>query len=690
MKTRERHTRFRILPRAILSFALLLSLLTGCADDSGDNPAETTTGGNLFVKVVDENDLPTPGVIVFSQPFIGKDTTDATGTVFMQHIPAGIYIIKASKADYGSGLMAVKINEGEVINIDIKLEAGVFLEPVVSIISPPRGEEFSYRDTIRIEAMVIDIGDEIDSLSLVWWSSIDDTLHGPVIYGDSTVSFTPDGLNFGHHLVYLFVTDRDDLVGRDSVLLTLRKFIPTIEIITPESGAEYVPGDTIEFEVVAGDRETPLPSLEGTWSSDLDGELGVLSPDSSGRCRFTTGSLSKGDHWIYAQVRDEDGFSVVDSVLIINNLPPAVTLGPPVKTFNSIYLTWSADTSSDFACYHVYAGANMEIATFTNREATSFNHYDINYKTTYYYYVVVENDAGRVKASNIESVEAGIYIDLEGPADKMIGDPKRPCIYTIDRVTNSLRIVNTMTRQLEMVCTIGSNPTDLDIDASGDTLWVATYGATELAAFDLESRTLARVLPVPTYPYKLECARQGRLVYCDEDQWCDLNLVDAATGQILSHKWGISEPDIEMSPSGSSIYTGESQISSGHASRWGIIGDSLVTMDGSEGYSYPSRLIVLSGDGRYIFYRGMMLSAYDLKDVLGETEVVYASNYDGSIVFSQNNIYSTRTFTALRGMPLKSGVLTVPMANSMLYIYDDSTYRIYIYDFRYLSSNQEN
>jgi hypothetical protein len=56
--------------------------------------------------------------------------------------------------------------------------------------------------------------------------------------------------------------------------------------------------------------------ITASWSSDLDGELTTLWPDTSGTAGYETSTLSPGTHTITLSVHDEEDVSCFDTVTL--------------------------------------------------------------------------------------------------------------------------------------------------------------------------------------------------------------------------------------------------------------------------------------------------------------------------------------------------------------------------------------
>src|SRR5688572_7949308 len=56
---------------------------------------------------------------------------------------------------------------------------------------------------------------------------------------------------------------------------------------------------------------------------------------------------------------------------------------------------------------------------------------------------------------------------------RIIADARRPWIYAIDKTNNDVLFINLETRSVEKRLYVGKDPTDADLDATGNLLFVA-------------------------------------------------------------------------------------------------------------------------------------------------------------------------------------------------------------------------
>jgi DNA-binding beta-propeller fold protein YncE len=262
-------------------------------------------------------------------------------------------------------------------------------------------------------------------------------------------------------------------------------------------------------------------------------------------------------------------------------------------------------------------------------------------------------------------------------------DPKRPYLYGVDKVNNSLHFINLNTNTVDKTIYVGSTPVDLDINLEGTTLYVANFGSTEIAMVDLTTQALAGSIFVDTTvgtwsgnPYRLVCTAGDTLVYTSNDQWQDVKLVDATTGTTLSYAGSIYAPALAASPDGTIVYAGGTD-GLNNLTRFNIVNNMLQSVDGSQ--SAGASPVIASRDGQYVFASTQKLLAKNLKTVLGTfSEPILAINNDGSLAVGSGHIFDGTTFAAKRITPLSTSTMAMSADGTTLYLYDTTSSRIYV------------
>ena len=188
-------------------------------------------------------------------------------------------------------------------------------------------------DSLDLVELVTDAEDESEKLTVRWGSSTDGEL--------SNVTATPNNsgevvgfgnLTEGQHAIQLFVTDTTGKETQESVIIDVGppNSAPLCEMLTPLEGAAGAEGSLVSFTGTTSDVDVASDWLSVTWSSDKDGELGSVTPDSSGNIVFSYSNLSVNTHTISMQVSDELGETCTAVRTYTVGTPPIITIDSPL------------------------------------------------------------------------------------------------------------------------------------------------------------------------------------------------------------------------------------------------------------------------------------------------------------------------------------------------------------------------
>ena len=211
---------------------------------------------------------------------------------------------------------------------------------------------------------------------------------------------------------------------------------------------------------------------------------------------------------------------------------------------------------------------------------------------------------------------------------------------------------------------------------------MANFGSTQIATVNLETRAMTASIFVDTTvgtwdgnPYRIACTAGDTLVFTSMDQWNDLKLVNALTGTALHNTASIYTPDLAASPDGTRLYVAGSFDG---VMRFDIVGNMLQQVD-SSGQSGAAKVTV-TRDGRYVFSSAQKLLANNLKSVVGTfSETILAVTSDGSLAVGARSIYDGNTFAVKRATPVLTNTMAISPDDTMLYLYDTTSSRIYLY-----------
>lgn len=365
--------------------------------------------------------------------------------------------------------------------------------------------------------------------------------------------------------------------------------------------------------------------------------------------------------------------------------PPAavIVLSPLSKDSNGVNLRWVSEES--FPGYRVYRsqGGGFSVVNILNDAlATAYRDESVAPGTMYSYRIAGVASDGTEISSNVQSISAGVFVAVNSQVERMLVDPKRPYLYAIDRVNNSLHFVNLTTQTVDKTIFVGSAPTSLDINMAGTELYVANSGSTEIAVVDLTTREKARSLlvePISTstggYPYRVAATTGNTLVFASQDSFSSIRLANAATGATLATATNSYGGPLVASPDGTRVYTGGYYLT-----RFDIVGATIRQVDRSTAFESSTSSVTRSGDGAYLFYGAKKVLSTNLVSTLGTfPELIQVASSNGGLAVGTLRIYDGNMFTAKATLPLSTSLMAISPDDKTLYLYQSVTSRIYLW-----------
>ena len=482
----------------------------------------------------------------------------------------------------------------------------------------------------------------------------------------------------------------------------------TILNLTLPGGIICAEGSELKFDATFINFYYDYSDLSVEWWSNQDGLLHTETPENDDNFTFTTSQLSYNIHTVSVLVRHDQNIISSDSLIVKVILPPAVTLSSIAKDYQSVSLNWNEYPKNDFLNYEVFRSTDSEsfaqeniIAVIDNKSNTSFMDLEIELGRIYYYKVAVRNSNMLSSSSNIESVEPGIFIETANTIRHMLADPNRSYIYAIDYQNDELLFINTESNAIEKTLTIGDGPIDLDIDITGNTLYVISMLDDHISIIDLQSQTLVdtRILPeVATYylddlHYHIACGKENRLFYVDADLKPTLRLLDIDNWTVIN-KWeadGVG--DLAVTEDGNTLFIWDQFLwepyipfqSEAYLKKIDCSNDDLSLVQtsynnvGRDPLDYP--VILYSNDQKVICKRFKFLTSdiSSLDDFFGGKILLVAEEHNKA--FSHNRIYTLSDGLAIEFLPISSTTIAVPFGKKLLYSYQEIPSRIYILPF---------
>ena len=220
----------------------------------------------------------------------------------------GVHTITATISD----------SDGATSTDQINLSVGG--APVANISSPANNAVFLVGAQIDLLGSATDAQDgALTGNSLQWSSSLDGAI-------GSGTSVSTTSLGVGNHSIQLIATDSDGFTDTATLQITVHN-PPMVSITTPSNNAVFNAGANVSMTANATDVEDGnISGAAVTWTSSVDGALG------SGTTVLAV--LSSGWHTITVTATDSLGASVTDSVQLLMNTPPSITIDAPSNNAN--------------------------------------------------------------------------------------------------------------------------------------------------------------------------------------------------------------------------------------------------------------------------------------------------------------------------------------------------------------------
>jgi large repetitive protein len=204
--------------------------------------------------------------------------------------------------------------------------------PVVLINSHADGDLVREGELVTFIGLATDPDDTQGDLTAEWLVNGGEVCE-PAILDEAGETSCTTTFAEGKATVILRVIDGKSASADATVSLEVEgNAAPSISLVSPNFMDEYVAGNPIPFEIFASDVDDDAETLTVTWTSDLDGNLGLeAEPDSNGSIQDSS-TLSQGLHFIKVVVTDPLGSTDSDSISIevqpINE-PPTGTITAP-------------------------------------------------------------------------------------------------------------------------------------------------------------------------------------------------------------------------------------------------------------------------------------------------------------------------------------------------------------------------
>jgi hypothetical protein len=274
---------------------------------------------------------------------------------------------------------------------------------------------------------------------------------------------------------------------------------------------------------------------------------------------------------------------------------------------------------------------------------------------------------------------------------RILRDPQRPWVYAINRQGSEILFINLETASVQNSIYVGLDPSDFDIDSTGNFLYIANKGpgtglpgSWRIGVVSLTNQALVTSYITSVVAENVRAGRPGRLYYNSGfDDWNsgDAHALNTDTGADLS-SFAIVKTHMVIFSDKTHLfgqYTYDGNL--GAMGDFNVSSDEIA-LDDTQYYSpYPYGWdydnYSLSGDNRYLAYGQILFNSTNFLDQLGLfEEQVYALNLDGTVAFGQGSIWDTTTFpihgaaTEIAPMPFPTTVMAFDSNSNVLYAFN--------------------
>ncbi|GEM_PF-3112040 len=232
--------------------------------------------------------------------------------------------------------------------------------------------------------------------------------------------------------------------------------------------------------------------------------------------------------------------------------------------------------------------------------------------------------------------------------------------------------LDSLFKSITRVTRAGTGVTDIAVHEADGRVYVTNWQLGSLLAINLGTFSLERTYAM-TVPgsyrdaYRISAGRAGRLIYEPQDQWVYIGIFNTETGATLSTSFEREGGGIH-DPSGRYYYHGDNNSSGAQIHKLDTVGDVFLktTSNPTKGIGYyGSRTVVMSEDGRRIFYNGLVYDP-NLTTECNLGAIIYSTSADGRFAFGQNTIFDVVTQQAVLAMPAATTVSAYNAATGRL------------------------
>ena len=205
------------------------------------------------------------------------------------------------------------------INIDYTL---VNTAPVINIASPQNSQSYSVKDTINLNFTASDNDGNLQSC----WYKLDNG-NNVSLSGCANTTISASSIGTGNHIIYVYVNDSLGLIGSNSVSFSVINTAPTLNLVSPQNGANYGYNESLALNFSVSDTDN---NLQSCWYNINNGANIILVG-----CANTTFNVAgNGQYTFNIYANDSLGLETSDSATFnVAVSAPTIILNSPIDNY---------------------------------------------------------------------------------------------------------------------------------------------------------------------------------------------------------------------------------------------------------------------------------------------------------------------------------------------------------------------
>jgi DNA-binding beta-propeller fold protein YncE len=258
---------------------------------------------------------------------------------------------------------------------------------------------------------------------------------------------------------------------------------------------------------------------------------------------------------------------------------------------------------------------------------------------------------------------------------KLVADPVRPRLYALDSSRELVLAIDSSTMSVIGAIAVSSAPRDIEVDRSGNYLYVAHLEANRIGQIDLSNWRFARLIPAPREFGDVVPLGDTRIAGLDSDQWNTPTLMQVATGTVTDHKRVATYfGAIAATSDGSTLFVGDSGSTGNVLTRYAVADGKLTIATKSATYGGATRSVVATRDGTGVYWAGQFFDGTNLAVVRYlQPDPILVVTPDGKLAMSATKVYRVADGTPRGDLTLTGTIQAVSGDGTKLYVVNGGT-----------------